>query len=341
MLADLQQARETIRWRERYLEALTQAGKSLLMLRPDIPYAEFLQPLGEATQASRVYVWFNQRGLAGECITSIQAEWCAPGVASLLEHPKLHNLPFRMGGLQRWAEKLERGEAVHGVVSDLPTSEQALLAPLGIRAIVALPLMVDNAWVGWMAFDQSGALRAWQPAEVELMRGAAVGLQQALRRKRYEKIQSVTYRVAEAARGAQQLPEFFGSIHAILDELMPATGLFVALANPTTGVLEFPYVADEGQGQREPLGLGHELAEYVLHSGEPLLLPQDVLEKLRARSEQAVSGPHIVDWLGVPLRAQNKAIGVLAVHCHAAGERFGAEEQDILTFVAAQVAMVV
>lgn len=341
MLEDLQRARESIRWRERYLEALTQAEQSLLTLGPDIPYTDFLRPLGEATQASRVYVFLNQRGLAGDLLTSIKAEWCAPGVPSLLERAELHNLPLVMSGLQRWVKRMTRGKAVSGVVADLPTAEQMLLETLGIRAIMALPLMLDDAWVGWIAFDQCGMARVWQTAEVDLMRGAAVGLAQALRRERYAKVQSVTYRVSEAAHTAQALPEFFHAIHVILGELMPAKGLFIALTNPRTQALEFSYVVEEGEVLPEPRGLGCKLAEYVLQTGEPLLLPRDVLEKLRPPGETAEGELPAVYWLGVPLRAQERTVGVLAVQSYAAGEYLGGEEKDILTFVATQVAMAV
>jgi hypothetical protein len=48
-----------------------------------------------------------------------------------------------------------------------------------------------------------------------------------------------------------------------------------------------------------------------------------------------------LDWLGVPLKWQDKAIGVMVVQTYTAGERLTHEHQQLLMFVSTQVAMAI
>ena len=377
MLTDLQQAKDSIRWRERYLEGLAGAAQSLLAPGAEIHYAEFLRPLGEATHASRVGVFLNGRGMAGELVTSLKAEWCAPGAAPLLGNPKLHNLALVASGLDRAVEDLQGGLPVQGMTSEFLPRERAFLEGLDVQAIVLLPLLVDSALVGLLAFQQcpqsclspvvppkvpapygrqgrpetgqtarprlgdgeTHTARQWEPAEVDLMRAASADLVQALQRKRKDKVQDATYRVSQAALAVESLQEFCRAVCGIVRELMPSQSFYVAVRDRASGVLAFRFVADGEQELAEPKGLGKELAEYVVRTGEPLLVPLDVFEKMR--SQEASPSTAAGDWLGVPLKLQERVIGVLAVHSLVQGGRLGAEELDILNFVSGQVAMAV
>ncbi len=351
MLTDLQQAKESIRWRERYLEGLAGAAQSLLAPSAEIHYAEFLRPLGEATHASRAGVFLNGRGMAGELVTSLKGEWCAPGTASLLGNPKLQNLALVASGLERAAEDLQAGLPVQGVTSELLPRERVFLEGLGVQAIAVLPLLVDGAFLGLLAFQQcqtsrprlengeTQTPRRWDAAEVDLMRAAAVDLVQALQAKRKDKVQGATYRVSQAALAVERLDEFFRAVWGIVRELMPTRGFYIAVRDRASGALAFRFVADGDQELAEPEGLGKELAEYVVRSGESLLVPVDVFEKMR--SQQATPSISAGDWLGVPLKVQERVIGVLAVHSLIQGGRLGAEELDVLNFVSGQVAMAV
>jgi sensor domain CHASE-containing protein/signal transduction histidine kinase/ActR/RegA family two-component response regulator len=343
MLTALQEAKESIRWRERYLEGLARAAQELVSSTADVPYDVFLRHLGEATRASHVAVFLNKHGLAGELVASMRAEWCAPGVTPLIGDPRLQNLSYVGAGLERRMKSLMRGEPVAGVSDEFRPADRALLEPLGIVSLLALPILADGAFVGVISFDQRDALRQWEPAEVDLLRSAAAALAQALTRKRNEKVQSATYRVSEAAHAAPNLQELFRSIHSIVGELMPAQCFSIALVNPATQALEFPYVVEGTEVLSEPHRLTKALTEYVLQSGETLLVPLHVFEKLRGGGDTSAAEAPSVDWLGVPLKLglDGRPSGVLAVHSQSAGMRLGAEEQDILTFVSAQVAMAV
>ncbi len=157
-------------------------------------------------------------------------------------------------------------------------------------------------------------------------------------RKEAAQVQAATYRISEAANAAEDLHELFRAIHGIIGELMPAKNLYIALYEADAGLLHFPYWADEHDPCPAPHKLQRGLTEYVLRTGQPLLATADVHEELSRRGEADLIGAPSLDWIGVPLKAHDRTIGVLVVQTYTAGVRFGEREKDILQFVSTQVA---
>jgi len=158
------------------------------------------------------------------------------------------------------------------------------------------------------------------------------------RRHRSEAVRTALYRLSEATNSAASLGELFPAIHAIVGGLMPARNLYIALNEPGTGEITFPYFVDEIDPPPPPRKAGHGLTEYVLRSGEPFLADEAEVEKLVSADEIEDIGAKSVDWLGVPLRVMDRTIGVLAVQSYSGEVRYGEEEKNLLIFVSAQVA---
>jgi diguanylate cyclase (GGDEF)-like protein len=59
------------------------------------------------------------------------------------------------------------------------------------------------------------------------------------------------------------------------------------------------------------------------------------------RGEVADVGTPAIDWVGVPLKVEDRIIGVMAVQSYTQSLRFTRVETDILSFVSAQVAMAI
>ena len=160
-------------------------------------------------------------------------------------------------------------------------------------------------------------------------------------KRRSEKVQEAIYRISEAAHMSDDLPELFRSIHRIISGLMPAANFYIALFDPSAGLLSFPYFVDEFDAPPEPKKLGRGLTEYVLRSDEPLLATPEILADLEKKGEIELIGAPSIDWLGVPLKSRDKAIGVLVVQTYSPGLRYGQKEMSILMFVSDQVAMAI
>jgi PAS domain S-box-containing protein len=157
-------------------------------------------------------------------------------------------------------------------------------------------------------------------------------------RKQAEALQSALYRIARITSSAGDLQHFYAAIHGIVGELMYARNFYIALYDRESKLLNFPYFVDEVDPAPAPKPLGNGLTEYVLRSGEPLLATPEVFERLVAEDKAACIGAPSVDWLGVPLKIGDRAIGVLAVQSYSREVRFGSQEKEILTFVSQHVA---
>jgi hypothetical protein len=159
-------------------------------------------------------------------------------------------------------------------------------------------------------------------------------------RLRSEQVQRATYRIAEAANTAAGLRELLGAIHEIVGELLPAENFYIAL-HDAAGLLTFPYFVDARDPAPQPRPLGRGLTEYVLRTGLPLLVTPDAHRTLERRGEVELLGAPSIDWIGVPLKAADRTIGVLVIQSYTEGVRYGEREMQILQFVSTQVAMAI
>src|SRR5262249_20076058 len=154
-------------------------------------------------------------------------------------------------------------------------------------------------------------------------------------------VQSATYRISEAANTARTLPDLYRAVHAIVAELMPAQNLYIALYDDITEILSFPYCQDEFEPSIPDRPLGRGLTEYVLRTGTPLLATPDVYTRLVMEGEVELIGTPSLDWVGVPLKADGRTFGVIAVQTYSPGVRYGERERQILEFVSTQIALVI
>jgi two-component system, cell cycle sensor histidine kinase and response regulator CckA len=161
-------------------------------------------------------------------------------------------------------------------------------------------------------------------------------------RKRADELQRAIYRIAEAANSVAGLPDLLGKVHRIVGELLPAQNFYIAIYDSATGQISFPYWIDERMPSPPTTrGLKHGLTEYVLRTGEPLLVTPPVHRELEERGAITTRGVPALDWIGIPLKVQEHVFGVVVVQTYSEGVRYGERERDILQFVSTQIAMAI
>jgi len=157
-----------------------------------------------------------------------------------------------------------------------------------------------------------------------------------------EKARESIYSISEAAQSTISLDDLYRFIHKTISSLMPAKdNFYIALYDEMGHTLHFPYFVDEYEKSPGPQPMGKGLTEYVLRTRNPLLASPEKFRELVDGGEVVSIGPASIDWLGVPLKIQNKAIGVLVVQSYTEGLRFTNDEKNILQFISAQVAMAI
>jgi PAS domain S-box-containing protein len=157
-------------------------------------------------------------------------------------------------------------------------------------------------------------------------------------RKRVETLSSALYRVAEKSTSVHDLQQFFAAVHGIVNELMYARNLYIALYDRDTDLVYYPYFVDEQDSAPGPQKMGRGLTDYLIRTGEPLLATPEVLEILEDRGDVARKGSRSLDWMGVPLKVGDHTIGALVVQTYSKNIRYGERDKEILTFVARQLA---
>jgi two-component system, cell cycle sensor histidine kinase and response regulator CckA len=157
-------------------------------------------------------------------------------------------------------------------------------------------------------------------------------------RKRAEALSSALYRIAEKASAAQDLQQFYAAIHGIVDELMCARNFSIAIYEPESDVLSFPYFVDEQEPTPASRKLGSGLVEYVMRTGDPLLCTPEFAQQLQQRGEIELTSPPPPQWLGVPLKVNQRILGALILKSYSKNARFGERDKDVLTLVAQQLA---
>ncbi len=156
-------------------------------------------------------------------------------------------------------------------------------------------------------------------------------------RKRAEALSSALYRIAEKSSAAQDLQQFFASIHGIVDELMFARNFSIAIHDPESELLSFPYFVDEHEPTPTPRKLSSGFIEDVMHTGEPQLRAPEP-ERSRSRDESATTSPAPLQWLGVPLKVNQHIFGALVIKSYSRNHRLRERDKDVLGLISQQLA---
>jgi two-component system cell cycle sensor histidine kinase/response regulator CckA len=155
---------------------------------------------------------------------------------------------------------------------------------------------------------------------------------------RRQRAQACVYRISEAVHSVKDLAGLFRSIHASVQDVLPATNFYIALHDRAAGRLSFPYFVDEHDEAPAPRPLGRGLTEYVLRTGKPLRATPEMFRELVDRREVELILTNSVDWLGAPLLSGSEAFGVVVIQSYDPAIRLGPEELEMLVYVSEQVA---
>jgi PAS domain S-box-containing protein len=157
-------------------------------------------------------------------------------------------------------------------------------------------------------------------------------------RRRMETLNNALYRISEAVHSTRNLDELFEMIHMIVKDLMLANNFYIALYDEPTNMISFPYFVDEYDPPQPPKKFGKGCTEYVLRTGMPVIIDNELSDKLNRTGEVDVIGSPSEVWLGVPLKIKGQTIGVMAVQDYHDEYAYGENDKDVLMFVSEQVA---
>jgi len=155
------------------------------------------------------------------------------------------------------------------------------------------------------------------------------------------KIQRALYKISESVNTINDINELYEKIHHIVAGLMKAENFFIALYDESTDLISFPYFVDECDEKPEPGKLGRGLTDYILRSGQDMLIDAKKDVELRKMGETDLIGQPAEIWLGISLKIKNKTIGVIVLQDYHDKSTYGEEEKQVLIYVSEQIAMAI
>lgn len=160
-------------------------------------------------------------------------------------------------------------------------------------------------------------------------------------RKKNELIHEALFKISEAVFTASDMKSMFVTIHYVLTTLMPVKNIFIALYDEDKDILTFPYYIDEYDEPRESTKPKNGLTEYILRTGKAQLIDEDMDYELRAKGEVNLIGTPAKIWMGIPLRIEDKTIGVIVLQDYENPKAFQELEMQLVSFIAEQIALVI
>ncbi|MCE7041624.1 PAS domain S-box protein [Dyadobacter sp. CY312] len=161
---------------------------------------------------------------------------------------------------------------------------------------------------------------------------------------RAEKAQNLYYSIANWTLNAQNLDDFYHTIHDELGKIIDVKNFFIALYDPSKSYLYFPYYVDQyfkGNVRFTRRRLGNGVTEYAIASNKPLFLSGQDIEELAKTNSLHLYGVTPQQLLCVPLRIGDRVTGIIGVKSYDDAKMFDARDLELLEFISGQVALAI
>ena len=230
----------------------------------------------------------------------------------------------------------------------------AHLQELGIEAIgpvslswLGVPLMVGERVLGVMAVQSYAKAGVYGEHDRDLLASianpVAIALQNAQlfeeTKSRAEQL-AVVNRIASAASATLCLADLMATVHEEIAFVFQADGFFVALYDRDTNELDYRFQVDQGvQVPPERLPLGEGPSSIVISEKRSLVIRNDrEWDSLLPTPQLPGMTRPAGSWLGAPMLAGERVVGVISVQAHRP-HAWGEADQMLLFTIADQVTM--
>jgi signal transduction histidine kinase/DNA-binding response OmpR family regulator len=155
---------------------------------------------------------------------------------------------------------------------------------------------------------------------------------------------SILIRVGQALAANLELAPLLETVHAEVSRLFDTTNFYIAVHRQDSPFIDFDLQYEHGI-RRNPVlqqKINEGMTGHILQSGEPLFFPY-VAEKraFNARAGIVTSGEPAKSWMGVPLTAGERVVGVMAIQNYEFEGVYSREDLDLFMAIASQLAVAV
>ena len=216
------------------------------------------------------------------------------------------------------------------------------------KSWLGVPMIAKDRVIGAMAVQSFDREYAFDAAHLELLTTiagqAAVAYHNASlfqeRQQRIEQLNALN-EMSQAISSTLELDELLGVVYRQVSRIVDTTNFYIALYDEEEEEISFPFVVDPEQREDwHPRRKAEGLTGTVIESGKPLLLPTGATGLYREAGREVEAGL-CRSWLGVPMIAEDRVLGVIAVQDYERGNVYSEEHVNLLSTVAAQAAVAV
>jgi diguanylate cyclase (GGDEF)-like protein len=159
-----------------------------------------------------------------------------------------------------------------------------------------------------------------------------------------ERLQQALYEIADLAGADLEMPDMLRRLHGVVAGLMVAENFYIVLYDDARETVRFLYFADsqdnyvaDPEHEIPAAEIPNSLTLALLRHGEPVRGASDfVREKMGVPSDLG-HGPDSADWLGVPMRRDDRVCGAIVVQSYDRPDSYAEEERALLMFVAQHI----
>jgi PAS domain S-box-containing protein len=251
----------------------------------------------------------------------------------------------------RWQDLLSQGDIISSLVADLPEKERSILFCEGIQAILILPIVIKDNFLGFIRFENCSEAIKWETEEIAFLQAAAsaislarenlqaeMKLQNELRKSQL--IKQVTDKIRAEFDANSMINTAIQQIGSVLNASRAVIFSYTSLPTPQiTAQVEYlaPGLSSIIQVQKNPpaddpyfkLVLSQDKAVVTDDvEKEPLLL-QNAIAKCREVG--------IKSMLAIRISYKGKANGIICLHQVDSKRQWMPAEIDFLESIAAQL----
>ena len=158
-------------------------------------------------------------------------------------------------------------------------------------------------------------------------------------RRRAEKEREAVSEVIQSVSLTSNVKSLFKNVHQSINKVVDARNCFVALYDDATGFFEMEFFVDQYDQSPPPQALVKSRTDYIFRTGQPMVMTQEIFQRLVREGELADQGTLPAAWLGVPLATPTGVIGVLVVQHYTDPEAYSTRDLEFMTSVGGQVAV--
>ncbi len=225
--------------------------------------------------------------------------------------------------------------------------ERASTTGLAPKSVIFVPMIISDVVIGSVSLQNVEKENAFSESDLQLITTLTNSMSVAIENARL--FNETTRLLSETEQRAAELQTVNNISRAMvskleLDALISLVGeqmrktfradiVYLATYDRKSNMLHFPYYYGDKSESRP---FGNALTEKIILSKEPLLINQD-LNKAYEEINVEKKGEMVESYLGVPIMAGEKSIGVISVQSKEQSNRFSENDLRLLTTIASNV----